>query len=247
MSSLPLLSSAAASIRAPQQLLLPGFLVTPPTDGLFLGILPEPTSRSYIADLAHTLRAQNRLEGKPLAADRLHLSLHDLSAYFDSGIDLVARITEAAAILNTPPFAVTFDRAVSFRRNSPTQAFVLKSSTELTQLNEFHHQLGLSLRKCGLSSRSPKHFTPHVTLLYDPRRIPEQSVTPVSWTVKEFVLVHSLLGQSRYIVLGRWPLHGPAHLLPSSGKTDVPACCPSGSCEARPPSPSHPGESNATG
>jgi 2'-5' RNA ligase len=45
-----------------------------------------------------------------------------------------------------------------------------------------------------------------VTLLYDERGIAEHAIEPVSWTVREFVLVHSLRGQSKYIPLGRWPL-----------------------------------------
>jgi 2'-5' RNA ligase len=49
-------------------------------------------------------------------------------------------------------------------------------------------------------------FTPHVTLLYDGMSVAEQPVDPISWTVGEFVLVHSLLGQTRHIILDRWPL-----------------------------------------
>jgi 2'-5' RNA ligase len=33
-------------------------------------------------------------------------------------------------------------------------------------------------------------------------------VNPVSWKVTEFVLVHSLVGQTRYIQLARWTLEG---------------------------------------
>jgi len=33
-----------------------------------------------------------------------------------------------------------------------------------------------------------------------------QPVEPFEWTVREFVLIHSLLGRTEYRVLGRWPL-----------------------------------------
>jgi 2'-5' RNA ligase len=51
-----------------------------------------------------------------------------------------------------------------------------------------------------------RKFTPHVTLLYDDRMVPEQAVEPISWRVREFVLTHSLLGKTQHVELGRWPL-----------------------------------------
>jgi 2'-5' RNA ligase len=57
----------------------------------------------------------------------------------------------------------------------------------------------------GLGRRE-RAFVPHVTLLYDARNVTVQPVDPLGWTVREFVLVHSLLGQTRYRVLGRWTL-----------------------------------------
>jgi 2'-5' RNA ligase len=47
-----------------------------------------------------------------------------------------------------------------------------------------------------------------MTLLYDDRSVAEQAVETIGWTAREFVLVHSLLGQTRHIPLGRWPLRG---------------------------------------
>jgi hypothetical protein len=37
-------------------------------------------------------------------------------------------------------------------------------------------------------------------------KIAEQFVETVGWSVREFVLVHSLLGQTRHVLLARWPL-----------------------------------------
>jgi len=48
------------------------------------------------------------------------------------------------------------------------------------------------------------NFTPHVTLLYDPRSVEEHPIEPISWTVSEFVLIHSMQGHAH---LARWPLH----------------------------------------
>ena len=53
-----------------------------------------------------------------------------------------------------------------------------------------------------------REFTPHLTLLYDERDIREEPVEEISWMVTEFVLIRSLFGQGRHVVLGRRPLRG---------------------------------------
>jgi 2'-5' RNA ligase len=52
------------------------------------------------------------------------------------------------------------------------------------------------------------NFTPHLTLSYDNYRIKERFVEPISWTVREFELVLSLVGETKYEVRGRWQLRG---------------------------------------
>ena len=75
-------------------------------------------------------------------------------------------------------------------------------------MHAFQKALGLSMAHAGLGKQVARQFNPHVTLLYDRALAPEAPVEPVSWTVSEFVLIHSLLGQTRHIVLGRWALQG---------------------------------------
>ena len=60
----------------------------------------------------------------------------------------------------------------------------------------------------GIGKYVRSSFKPHVTLLYDDGHVPPQTSLPIGWTVDELVLIHSLVGQSRHIVLGRWPLQG---------------------------------------
>ena len=42
--------------------------------------------------------------------------------------------------------------------------------------------------------------------LFDKIRVKPFATEPISWTVCEFVLVHSRLGKTEHIHLGRWPL-----------------------------------------
>ena len=45
-----------------------------------------------------------------------------------------------------------------------------------------------------------------MTLAYDPQLVPPQPVETVGWRTREFVLVHSLLGQTVHMPLARWTL-----------------------------------------
>jgi 2'-5' RNA ligase len=54
--------------------------------------------------------------------------------------------------------------------------------------------------------RLARRFTPHVTLLRDSHLVPEHDIEPISWTVKDVVLVHSLLGKTPHRHLARLPL-----------------------------------------
>jgi 2'-5' RNA ligase len=51
-------------------------------------------------------------------------------------------------------------------------------------------------------------FTPHITLLYDDKNVVETPIDPINCAADEVVLVHSLLGQTRHIPLGRWKMKG---------------------------------------
>jgi RNA 2',3'-cyclic 3'-phosphodiesterase len=84
---------------------------------------------------------------------------------------------------------------------------VLYGGDGVAALMAFRKVLAAAVMKVGLG-RAQSGFSPHVTLLYGDRKIAEHPVDPVSWTVREFVLVQSLHGESRHILLGRWPLRG---------------------------------------
>jgi 2'-5' RNA ligase len=56
----------------------------------------------------------------------------------------------------------------------------------------------------------PVRFEPHVTLLWDERRVPGTILDePIGWTARDFALVRSFYGQRRQVDLGTWPLDLP--------------------------------------
>ncbi|BAN22972.1 2'-5' RNA ligase [Caballeronia insecticola] len=140
-----------------------------------------------------------------MPADRLHVTLHYLGAFAGVPADLVGRARTAASKIALPPVEIVLDRIESFSGRRAKRPLVLAG--DVTEpLSTLEQSLGAALDNAGIPLKRHPHFTPHVTLLYDERRIARQPVAPVKWTAREFALVRSLLGQSRYEVLARWPL-----------------------------------------
>ncbi len=192
-----------------QQLSLDGFETEQyPPDRLFLGFFPEAAVAARIGWIAEELRARHALTEKPLAPERFHVTLFHLGNYFGLPETLVRSTLEAAAMVTAAPFEVRFDFVESFSTKTPKLPLVLRSSTTIERLMDFQQHLGHALKKVGLGRYVGPQFTPHVTLLYDMKSVPREPVEPVGWTVREFVLVHSLFGKTRHVPLGRWPLHG---------------------------------------
>lgn len=173
-------------------------------DFVFFALMPPCEIAPKIVELAKRSRNDFGLRGTQFAPDRLHISLHGFGPYPGLPSAVVDRATTAAASINTPSFDVVFDRVVSFWSRKSRRPFVLRAGGDVIALSAFHETLGVALGQTGL--RASAHFTPHMTLLYDRLMVPEHEIETVRWTVRDFVLIHSLQGQSRYIELGRWPL-----------------------------------------
>jgi RNA 2',3'-cyclic 3'-phosphodiesterase len=179
---------------------LPGFAVQR-LDGLFFSIFPDRAAAVRTANNAEHFRRAYGLMGAPLLTDRFHVSVQGLGNYDGLPRSIVAKAIEAGAAVTSRPFEVAFDRVASF---AGSDALVLCGGDGVDGIVMLHHALGAAMRKSGLSAGS--QFTPDITLLYDGRRIEEQFVEPIRWTVRNFVLVHSWRGRTMHIPLERWRL-----------------------------------------
>jgi RNA 2',3'-cyclic 3'-phosphodiesterase len=175
------------------------------TDRLFFAIFPDAGTAARVAQLREALRLELGLQGKPLAIERLHATLLHVGDYDWLPQHVVARAGAVASTVAMPPFTVAFDGAGSFRGRPGHRPFVLRGEDGVAGLMMLQQRLGLAMAKAGLGCFG-KLYTPHMTLLYGDRLVAERPVDAVSWAVREFVLVHSLLGRSRYNVLARFPL-----------------------------------------
>jgi 2'-5' RNA ligase len=187
----------------PQQPSPPG---ARPADSLFFAIFPDASAAERIAQLAQQLRGEQGLHGKPLKTQRFHVTLHHLGHHAGLPQELVTLAGQAAAAVVLPPFDIAFDRASSFTSATRHRPLVLRGGEGLLALTAFQQALGVAMGEVGLQRWAKPGYTPHATLLYDDRSVAEQAVETIAWTAREFVLVHSQLGEGRYTPLGSWPL-----------------------------------------
>lgn len=196
----------------PEQFWLPGLEAPPtPTDGLFFAVFPDPQTAAGIAKFAQQLCVEARVRSKPLAAGRLHVTLQHLGN-FAGGLPQarVDAAMQAAASIRMEPFTVEFDSVVSFAKAPRPGPLVLGGGEGVAGLHALHAALAAALPNegggaAGVSPAVP--YTPHVTLAYG---MPWAATRPepVSWNVREFALMHSLLGRTRHVALARWRLAG---------------------------------------
>lgn len=184
----------------------PGFAPVVATDRLFLAVFPDRETAAQLAALAAAQCARHGLRGKPLLTERFHVTLFHLGDSAGLRQDVVDAATRAAARMVAIPFEVAFDRVASFGGRRDKLPFVLRAEGGNAALRAFHADLGAQLRAAGVGQVTAAGFEPHVTMAYDARLVAPEAVVPVSWRVDEFVLVHSLLGKTRHIPLGRWSL-----------------------------------------
>ena len=176
------------------------------SDRLFLAAFPDPFTAARITRLGQALCAEHGLTSKLIATDRMHSTLFHFGDFAGGLPNGLVEQALALPALAMAPFAVTFDRVMSFSGRPGNRPLVLRGGEGLSDLEQYQKALCMTIGKAGLAGKEKSAFTPHVTLLYAPQSIAEQAIEPISWQVREIVLVHSLLGQGKHIPLARWPL-----------------------------------------
>jgi 2'-5' RNA ligase len=164
---------------------------------LFFAFLPSSKAATAAVDISLKLGRQHRLPGKPVRTRNFHISLFP---YTLSDV-LYDQLLEEASVLvqaiRGKPFEMTLDKAMSF-----ANCLVLGSTREPGEIYTLHRQFADRFKAFGNAG----DLTPHMTLLYTDKRIEEQRIEPIHWTIEEFVLIDSIQGQGCHEIVGRWPL-----------------------------------------
>lgn len=185
---------------------LAGFETRAQTDRLFFCLFPPVPASECIIVESDGLRAEHSLTGRSLDQRRLHLTLHHLGDHVDAREDIVQAASGAASRIALAPFEISLLSASSFAGREGNHACVLLGPGERQPVHLLWRELSNQLMAVGLGRYLKREFVPHVTLLYDKRMLTPQPIEPIQWTVRDFSLVRSLLGQGRHEVLGTWQL-----------------------------------------
>jgi 2'-5' RNA ligase len=171
---------------------------------IFFACLPDAETAARIHAFAESQGRGRGLEAALILPEHLHVTLFHLGDWAAFPDEVVRLAREAAGQVEAAPFDVAFARTESFRNRTGVHPFVLTGDIAPWQV--LHGALGAALKRAGLGGATQGEFRPHVTLAYDKLRLKPVRIAPLSWTVRDFVLVHSLLGKTTHAHLGRWPL-----------------------------------------
>jgi 2'-5' RNA ligase len=173
---------------------------------VFFAALPDAATALGIRALAEERTRAHGFTGTLILPGHLHVTLFHLGDWPAFPDEIVRLARGAAAEVACAPFAVALERVESFRNSTGVFPYVLTTKDDAAW-RPLHSALGKALARAGLGGATRSEFKPHVTLLRDGLRAkPETLAAAVTWTVRDFVLVHSLLGRTTHIHLGRWKL-----------------------------------------
>lgn len=178
-----------------------------PDIGCSLRSWSPPPSRIQIAERFTHFQQRHPFCSAPIRPERLHLSLVHVFAgdALPEAVIGFSRIVGNA--IRFDQFSLTLTSALTYRNSGKKKPFVLATGPASERVSRLAAQIG---RAQSFLSRNHKgtrgSISPHVTLIRDKAVIPKQQIAPVIIPVQEVALVHSHSGQSRYDILGRWPL-----------------------------------------
>ena len=192
---------AAGAVRQgrAEQLSLPG-LPPAPTAPLFLAVCPdahasEEIDRRIVPAIANAIAGD--IDVVPWECR--HISLLGFGRFDHVAPAQIDKLDARLRALNVPAFAVGFDRLMTF---GPRGAVVLTGLDCIGSLRDFQGRI------CETLQLPPhvRNFTPHMTIAYARRMVPQREIGLISWQVRELRLIHSLRKPYRHVIKARWPL-----------------------------------------
>jgi 2'-5' RNA ligase len=135
---------------------------------------------------------------------RLHVTLWALDLPMSPTAGTIERLCAAAAKVRGPALRLVLQEAASNGKVT-----VLKPGEPMPVLKAFQQKLALAIADAGIWPNRGFRFDPHVTLAYEQEESFRRPVwCPIGWRSHEFVLIHSLVGLTEHVELGRWSLEG---------------------------------------
>lgn len=174
----------------------------------FFALRPDDQARSAIAEAAARFRKAQRVSGVSVPVQSLHLSLCPMGRTELLRDPLEHALLAAGGDVRATGFVVTLDTAMRCLGKDGQFPFVLCADAATTQAAlALRKTIAEAQRRVGLHVGGVSSFHPQVALQFGPAIDSiEESIVPVQWHAREFVLLRSFFGQYRHEVIGCWPL-----------------------------------------
>lgn len=163
---------------------------------LFYALKPSP------ADAARIGRIRNAFGPARTIVDdhRLHATLGITADYPDFPGQVATEMLAIGASIGSDPVSLMLDEIVATERS-----IALCPGSCPKAWRDLQRQIRVALGRRDIL-RPGWRANPHLTLLYRAGEFFRTRVPAVALQSADFVLIHSLIGQTRHIELGRWPL-----------------------------------------
>lgn len=175
---------------------------------VFLAAAPDATMIAGAREAALDTRRHLGLTAALVRPEHLHVSLLAIGGFSGSCPPAVIDAAiKAAGAVSMAPFRAEFDRVASFSASHGQRALVLTGDGDgVAGFLRLQEALRQALMRAGLRLPRQPSSSPHMTTAYIENRTFDFCIEPIGWTVSRFVLVDSLVGQSRHMHLGQWLL-----------------------------------------
>ncbi len=173
---------------------------------VFFAAMPDEDDAARLAEEGAAVAQRLGIKGEPLAATRLHVTLHAVGdGWHEPTDDDIGRWRRAAERTLLAPFEAAFDQVSTFGDGGNPLVFKSSDSAGAAGFVHWHRQLGMALADVGERIHRPR-ITPHMTLSYRGRRLADTAIPSVRWRVRTLMLIDSHHGEHHHEVLGRWPV-----------------------------------------
>lgn len=179
----------------------------PSAGRLFIASMPPMGLAAELAEHARLLARTHG--GRPVPAERIHLTLRFLGTFDPLDPSWVAHVAEALAGIDASGCALELTRFGSFPHGRQHIGWI-GPVAPCARLGALVAQLDQRLADLPWIDRDRRPFRPHVTLLRDATRPLVGPTRMRNWPIEELVLMHSRLDRPEYRPLARVYLTGPS-------------------------------------
>jgi 2'-5' RNA ligase len=163
---------------------------------LYIMAKPPPEAQALIAALPRNDPGRG--------PDLLHVTLVTLFDLHHAPPEWLGQVIAALASFAGPAFPLAFDRIEN------RKAVTLRTRAPLIEARAFQAALVRHLLACKAPMMLGTTPEPHVTINYRGDRLNAQKMPVIGWTVREIILMESIVGKTSHVEHGRWPLRADA-------------------------------------